>query len=382
MSDTKIVWPIGILVIVLLAYGFLRSHNASNTIKIGVIAPLTGTAAIYGEEGRNAILLAIDEINQAGGIQGKQLQAIVEDGKCDAKVALDAWQKLVSVDNAKIVLGGHCSTETLAIAPQAAGSKVLVLSDMTSATTIPSEGDWVFRNSPPNSYYAAKAAKYVYNKGFKVLASITELKDYPKGFTDDFRTAFVNTGGKIVNEQSFSSDVNDFRSLLTKLRASSFDALVVSTQGPETMGLIVKQMKEIGIQAPVVFNVAFNAKKVLTASDGYLPKSFIALTPYTDPGMPAAAKFIQGYEKKFGTGINFNLFYISATYDMVYRLKAAMESCAPNFEDTRCLGDYFAKQKTFNGASGELTFGDDHKPLSRLATVKVVDGKEVYEPIQ
>ncbi len=90
-----------------------------------------------GEQARNAVLLAESQINQSGGIDGRQLDVLVQDGGCDGTMAASAWRKLVTADGVKVVLGGNCSTETLTVAPLAAQDGVLALADLTSASTIP-----------------------------------------------------------------------------------------------------------------------------------------------------------------------------------------------------------------------------------------------------
>lgn len=381
-KSTKIITAV-VIIIILLAIGYFVSKGPSRPtstkpIKIGWIGPLTGNAAIYGEEARNASVLAVEQINKNGGIQGRLLELFIEDGKCDGRAAINAWQKIVEINQIRVVLGGHCSTETLTLAPLAGDQKVLLLANITSASQIPNEGEWVFRNSAPNSFYGSEGGKFVYYQGFKKIAIITELKDYAVGYSNDFKKSFVESGGTITLEEKFSPGTTDFRSILTKIKLSTPDILLISTQGPETMGLVVKQMRELNIEIPTVFNAAFNAKKLLELTNGYLPKTHFAIVPYAEP----KNNFLENYRTRFGRVVAFNPYYIVATYDMVFRLKEALETCGANDKDIGCLQLYFKNAKEYVGATGVIRFDEAHKPLSPLAKVTVVGGEERYELIK
>ena len=131
-----VIWVVVVLVVLWGGYSFLQSPSepvSTDPTKIGFIGPLTGDAAVYGELLRNVIQLAVNEINAAGGIGGRQIEMIYEDGKCNGKDGANAMQKLVNVDQVKIVIGGFCSSESLAAAPIAMNNKVLLFSPGSSS---------------------------------------------------------------------------------------------------------------------------------------------------------------------------------------------------------------------------------------------------------
>ncbi|MEK7650305.1 MAG: ABC transporter substrate-binding protein [Patescibacteria group bacterium] len=381
-------WIVVILVVIGLGVWVSKSGKtepapapaiSAEPIKIGVIAPLSGTAAIYGEDARNAILLAVEEINSSGGVLGRSFEMIVEDGKCDGKSAINAWQKLVNSDKVSVILGGHCSTETMTIAPQSSVDKVLVLANLTSVSNIPNEGEWVFRNSVPSSYYAQEGAKYVFGQDIKSIAVITEKKEFAVDFSENFKTAFQAAGGVVVFDESFSPGVNDFRTIVQKLKTHTFDGILIGTQGPETMGLIVKQLKELGVERPTAFNAAFSAKKIMEVTGGYLPPKHFAFGGLFDREKSVAINFLANYEAKYGRPIAFNNHLIALVYDMPFRLKAAIESCGN--QEVECLRDYFKRATTWDGVAGRIIFGSDHKPTYALALTQVIDGKETFLPM-
>ena len=273
---------IGIVVVILVVIGLIYwakqadeagTNNSTGPIKIGFMAPLSGTAAIYGEEARNMALLAEDDINASGGIKGRPLDLIIEDGKCDGKTAVNVWKKLVEIDKTNIILGGHCSSETLSIAPLAPAAKVLILANMISTSKIVNEGEWLFRHSPPNSYYARVTAEAVTADKINKVTLLTEEKEFSVDFTENFKNKFNDLGGVIATDERFIPDTKDFRTIITKIKNVPTDAILISTQGPETMGLLLKQMRELGLDKPTIFNAAFNAKKILEVT-AWNPQNF------------------------------------------------------------------------------------------------------------
>ena len=112
------------------------------SLKLDGSLPLTGPAAKY--RVHESALIAVEEINSSGGVNGKMIELIMEDGKCDGATAARAAQKLISIDKVKIILGGHCSTETLAIAPLAERNKVLLLASTSSSPAISGAGEYIF----------------------------------------------------------------------------------------------------------------------------------------------------------------------------------------------------------------------------------------------
>ena len=376
-----IIWIVVIVIIIAAAIllGDKRQGPVVNgeSIEIGAISALTGGAAIIGEQARNAIQLAQEEINKNGGIGGRKLDVIFEDGGCNGAKTASAWQKLVSIDKVKVILGGHCSTETLTLAPLAEKNGIIALANITSATIIPSEGEWLFRNSPPNDYYAQIGGKFSYEQGVKALVLLTEQKDYSIDYSKNFRDSFVASGGIIESEDSFLEDTTDFRSLLTKLKDKNFDGVLLSSQSAKTMGLIVNQMRDLGlVDKTFIFSGGFNVNTFLEATGGYAPTKAWGIAPYVDIGLPETKKFLDSYQSRFNQPITFNTFYVAASYDMVFRLKAALEQCGLDENNIDCLKKYFKDQKEWNGVSGKITFGVNTRPMVPLAQVLIIDGKE------
>ncbi|MEK7185690.1 MAG: ABC transporter substrate-binding protein, partial [Patescibacteria group bacterium] len=174
----------GIIVLVLIVWGITAFTNPSGApvsetgpIKIGFIGPLSGDAAVYGETEKNAVEIALEEINQSGELK-RRLEVIYEDGKCSGKDAVTAAQKMINIDKVSIIFGGVCSSETLGLAPVVESNKVVLFSAFSSSPLISQSGDYVFRKSPSDSDFGKADAELIASQGIKRVAMISENSDY------------------------------------------------------------------------------------------------------------------------------------------------------------------------------------------------------------
>lgn len=247
----KAIHIIGILVvlIIIVAGAVMLSKPASaESIKIGSILPLTGEAAEIGLRAQESINLALEEINAQGGINGKPLQVIFEDGKCDARAGSDAATKLINFDMVPIIIGGLCSGETLGAAPVAEQNKVVMLSPCSSAPKVSDAGDYIFRVYPSDTFQGSFGAEYVFNKGVRKVAILHTIGDWGNGIKDVFKQRFTELGGQIVAEESFEQSATDMRSQLTKIKAVNPELIYMPAYS-QGAGLILKQAKELGLNA-------------------------------------------------------------------------------------------------------------------------------------
>ncbi|MEK7185481.1 MAG: ABC transporter substrate-binding protein [Patescibacteria group bacterium] len=390
----KIVIGLVILVVIVWAVSYFKDKNSSNTgadsggvIKIGIIAPLTGTASSYGVEGKNSVVLAFDEINASGGIAGKKIEYTVEDGKCDAKASIDAWTKLVSVNKVSMVFGGHCSTETMAIAPLSARDNVPVFAVFTTTPVIPNEGEWLFRHVSTNEYYGTILAGQAFKSGHKKAAVLTEVKDFPVTYSDAFIKAYKALGGEIVLDERFDPQTKDYRTIALKLKGLNYDTLFINTQGADVAGLITNQIKELGLGKAYLYNHAFAPAKFLEITKGYMPADYIIVSPFTDPNTPKVKAFNSAYTEKFGDIYKFSTFFVTADYDLVHRVKDAADACQASVGySIDCVRDQFKAATSYAGVAGNVTVSSQYSPkgvLTPVGLLKVgVGGATTIEPVK
>ena len=238
-----------------------RTMDDMSSIKIGFIAPLTGDAASIGTPEKSAVELAISEINATGGINGRQLEAIYEDGQCAATPAASAATKLITLDKVVAIVGGICSTETAAFAPRAMQSKVVVISPCSSAPSLSKTGTYFFRDYPSDSFQGKFAAEYAYNTlGARKVAILYHQSDWGDGIKDVFKTRFTELGGQIVAEEGAPQTSRDYRTALSKIKASHPDYIYAPTY-PEGGTIVLKQARDMGISTKFLGGDAWSDTK-------------------------------------------------------------------------------------------------------------------------
>jgi branched-chain amino acid transport system substrate-binding protein len=378
MSKTTqiILWiVIAIIVIGGIWYGVSKkptNPTARGPIKIGFVGPLTGDAASYGIPIKNAITLAVEEINNAGGVNGRKIEMIYEDGKCTGKDAVNAAQKLINIDKVNIILGGMCSGELLSIAPITEPAKVLLLSPAASSPDITHAGDFIFRNNPSDADGGKALAKLIREKYTKA-AIISENTDYAQALARVFVENFRSLGGEVVAQENFDPGIKDFRTILTKIKASNPQVLLINPQTEIAGGLIVKQAREMGITLPFYGTIALAGTKAIETAGKYAEGMLVVDAPGLSESNPKAVKFLADYKAKYGTTTL--EFYLGAAYDAVYILADGISKYGT---DTEKLKNYLYSLKNYNGVIGTYGFDENGDLIGIEYTVKQIkNGKAV-----
>ena len=219
--------------------------------RIGVMESLTGAGETYGTVAWQSKQMALDEINDAGGIDGRMLELVIEDSKCNAADAITAYNKLTNVDGVKIILGTSCSGAMLGVAPLAEADGVVLFSGLASNPDIANAGDYIFRTQISDIEVGINTGNTLWADGIRRLATITEETDYAEGVRRTSVEQFEKNGGQVVASERFATDVTDFRTQLTKLFAANPDALHIAPQSEFSAGAIIKQARELGYEGPI-----------------------------------------------------------------------------------------------------------------------------------
>lgn len=343
---TKIILGIVVLVVVIILIAVFYKPAPKGTIKVGVLTALTGNMAEYGNNIKNGIDLAVEEINNEVSNR-KKIELVYEDSKCDPKEAVSGFSKLVDIQGVNIVLGTVCSGETLAIAPLANEKKILVISTGASSPKISEAGDYIFRIYPSDDYEAGIAADIISNKLNKKDVSIIYLNnDYGSALKDVFKKKFIAMGGKILNEESYIQNDKDFRTQLTKIKNKNPELIYIIGY-PIEGGLLIKQIKELGIGALIFGSSGLKANDFINKGGGAVEGVILAAPKEVFGGK--RDEFVKDYENKFHLkpGLASDM-----AYDSVYILKEAL-SGAKNIEEIK---NNLYEIKEFNGTSGKFGF--------------------------
>ena len=364
----------GIIVILALTYleiNALVVEDTKESIKIGFIGAMSGGSAKYGAY--EAVKLAQDEINAKGGIGGKRLDIVYEDGKCDSKEASTAANKLINIDKVKIILGGHCTPESLVIAPLAEKNKVIMLASITSNPKLTTAGDYIFRTTPISTVQSPIIADLLYNKLKKRnLAIIYEQTDYAKPIAEKLKQEFENKGGLVFVFESYSPGTIDFRTIILKAKDSNADSLFISAQNPDSALNIMKQIKEQGINIQLAGNEGASGQVIIDKIPD-LYEGFIAAMPAYDEKNKETEKFIKAYQEKYGQKPPFGI-NTAESYDAVYIVSNCLEKFGENIDKIKqCLYGI----KDFDGASGIVTIDDNGDAIKEYNARIVKNGSFV-----
>ena len=339
----------------------IKEKQVNTPIKVGVVLPLTGQVADLGLSAKAAIEMAVEEIHAEGGVNGRPIQLIFEDGMCDPKTASNAGNKLINADKVKYIIGGFCSAETSAFVPVSNEQHVLQISPTSSAPALSQAGPWFFRVYPSDAYQGVFGAEYAYNKmGARKAGVIYVLDDWGTGIKDTFVKRFKELGGEVVAVEGINKDDNDARTQLTKLKSAGADFIYMPTFAGNAAA-VLKQRKELGWNVKVLGgDGAIDETVVKIAGDA--SEGFMASGVDTNPSAEVKQKFKQrtGYDFKLGSDHG---------YDALKILVHVMKKVGADDNDKvrREL-----EKTTYNGITGTIKFDENGDVVGAKYKLRVV----------
>jgi len=353
---------LSVLLLLTIFIGCTKSDVKPETIKIGFIGPLTGDVSFLGDIDKSATEIAVEEINANGGVLDKRLRIIYEDGKCTGSGGLSAANKLVNIDDVKILLVS-CGQEVLTVSPVAENKEVILFATYATHPDISKLGDFVFRNSYSDADIAEIASNTIIQK-YKRIGLISEQTDYTKGLADAFKAKFEEVGGEIV-EESFASGTTDFRGQLLKLK--DLDAIFINPSGLAQGELILKQLGELGYAKSLYGNYFGGSNQIQQLSESQ------GMIFFSDPSVAENLKkqaYFDKYEAKTGKLPDLT-FPAAARYDAVHILADAITFCKE--VNSECVRDYLYDLKKYSGVLGTYGF-DENGDLSGIApSVSIIE---------
>ncbi len=276
--------------------------QAAAPIKIGVAEALSGGAAQYGVSIRNGFQMAADEINAAGGVNGSQIQLVIEDEQGKKDEAINAFKKLIFQDKALMLFGPTLSNSAQAADPIAQAAKVVVFGTSNTADGITTIGDHVFRNSVTEAdvlpVTLRVATKTAHIKKVAVLYGNDDV--FTKSGYDNFKKALDDQKMPVTTTETFAKGDVDFKAQLTKIKATNPDALVLSALIAEGAPIMV-QARQLGLNVPVIGGNGMNSVKVFDLAKGASDGLWVGSPWSIENRTPQNNSFIIAYTKKYST---------------------------------------------------------------------------------
>ncbi len=272
----------------------------ADSIKIGFNAPLTGFAAADGNSARVGAELAVEQVNSAGGIGGKQLELVIYDDQASPKESAPLAVKLITQDNVAAGISGSYSGATRAAATIYQENSVPYISAYAVHPDITRAGDYVFRTSFVGEVQGRAGAKLIGEMmGHKRVVMITLNNDFGKSLANGFKEKAADFGIEIVNEYEYSIKDREFGAIVSKTKSDEPDAIYASgyffTAGP-----LVRQLRAAGIEVPVIGQEGYDSQKFIEIAGPDAEGVIITTSLDRDSADAVTQDFISGFEAKAG----------------------------------------------------------------------------------
>jgi len=350
----------------LLAAGLACAQAAD--IRIGAAQALTGGAAQYGNNIRNGLQLALDEINAAGGVNGNKLVLLIEDEQTKKEEAINVFRKLIFKDKVLMVFGPTLSNGALAAHPIAQGAKTVALATSNTIDGITDPGNYIFRTSVTEAAVIPTTVKVAHEKlGLKKVAVMYGNNDaLSKGGYDVFKKALQDQHIEVTATETFATGDVDFKAQLTKIKGTNPDAVVLSALIAEA-GPIVAQARQLGLTMPFVGGNGLNNPKLFELAPGAASDNIWVGGPWSlDNAAAENTKFIAAYKARYNTNPDQ---FAAQAYDAMYIAAAALKNVRFTGDlaaDRAALRDALAAVQ-WTGATGHFKFVQIKNKAGQLA---------------
>ncbi|MFD3260394.1 ABC transporter substrate-binding protein [Paenibacillus lentus] len=342
------------------------SQVKSDTIRIGLAAPISGTQAQYGQAFKNGAELAAAQINEAGGIDGKQVEIVVQDDKGDSNEAVNVANKFVSDKNILAVVGHFNSSATLATAPVYNKNKIVEISPSSSAPGVTDAGEYTFRVITTDAFQADYLADWSKELGYSKVALIYEQSDFCLGLLDVYQKSAPDNNIEVVAAEAYNPGDKDFSTILTKIKDKQPEAIFIGGFYNEA-ALISQQAKKLNLSVDFIGVDSLYSEALLELGgesvEGFKLIGFF----YPDGDNEEAAKFAADYEAAYSSKPDTYAAYSYVAASVV--IKAIKEKGA----DRESIKTYLETLKDYKGATGVLSF-DENGDVETIPSKLTIQG--------
>ena len=341
------------VVVGLAIFGFSAGAAFGEAV-VGAVTPLSGKLSVYGEGFQKAMLLALEEVNAAGGIKGTPMEIKYEDNTSTAQGSVSAIQKLITVSKVPVIFGPAASSNFLAVCPIAQDNKAVLIGAESAAAAITKCGSYVFRVFPSDQLQGKGVAQLATSLGYDQVALTYINNDWGVGLADVFKDVFTKAGGKIADEFAHDEGKADYRSEILRLKKAGVKAVVNLTYIKEGATML-KQAFETGVSVQWLMGSASKSPKLVELA-GKAAEGVIGTYPTFSQETPEYKAYKQAWEKKY-PGEKLPIFG-EYNYDMVKLTAKAMNLAGELTADA--IRDALMKaSKGFIGVTGDKAFDEN-----------------------
>jgi branched-chain amino acid transport system substrate-binding protein len=346
------------------------SGSGSDKVRIGVFMSLTGDTANFGISSTNGIKMAADEVNAAGGINGKQVELLIEDDRSDASEAATIVTKFVTQNQVHAILGEVASSRSIAAAPIAQNAKVPMLTPSSTNPEVTKKGDYIFRSCFIDPVQGAAIAQF----GAKTLNAkrgalmVDRKNDYSTGLEKVISEVFTRLGGQIVVTQSYQAGDQDFNAQITSIKGANPDVIFVPGYYGD-VGLFAKQARDKGITVPLLGGDGWDSPSLYQIGGTALNGCYFSNHYSPDDADPIVQKFVSDYKSRYGSVPD----ALAATaYDAARIMFDAIKRA--NSLEGPAIRNALAATKEFPGVTGKVTFNENRDAVKPIVMIKIQEG--------
>jgi len=347
-------------------------------VKIGVVLPLTGNIAAFGQTSKNGLEIAYANKNKLS--NGDTVKLVYVDDRGDKVEAATAVKRLLDKDKVSVILGEVASSNSMAMAPVAEKAKTPMITHASTNPRVTKGKKYVTRACFIDPFQGAVMAKYALDNGLKKAVVVTDAKqDYSVGLSKAFKKAYEAGGGKIVKTVLINSGDKDFNAQVATIKQANPDIIAFTGYYPEA-ALMVKQARDMGIKTPFIGADGVGFPELVKiggkAAEGFM---------YTDHFNEAAAKspeakaYVDAFHKKYNKPADSMGALAADAYGMILQ---AMENCikaGKASDDKECINTNLRNTKGYKGITGEITINKDGNAVKSAVVNAVKDGKFTYK---
>ncbi|MGI9067282.1 MAG: ABC transporter substrate-binding protein [Pyrinomonadaceae bacterium] len=347
-----------------------------STIQIGFFGDLSGPTFNFGQSAMNGVLMAADEINQAGGINGRRLDIVMEDDKGSPELAAQVIGKLIERDKVIAIIGAGASGNSLAAAPKAQSAHIPLIAPSSTNPAVTQAGDYIFRACFIDAFQGEVMAKFAANTlmAKKAAIMVDFNSPYSRGLTEFFEFSFAKLDGQIVIKQSYSQGDADYRGQLSAIKAASPDVVYIPGYYGD-VAIIARQARQLGLPVPLLGADGWDAPELWELRGDALNGCYISNHYSVDDPSENIQRFARDYRRRFS-----NLppdAHAALAYDALRFLAEAIRKAGTT--EGQKLRDALAETKNFQGVTGIISMDRDRNAVKPAVILKLEDGRYIYQ---
>lgn len=358
------------LISLLLVSGCVKEQQVSEeTIMVGAILPLSGNNAYIGQDMRQGIDLAVEEINSRGGIGNKQLMVIYEDSQGDPKIGISAFNKLKQIQSVDLFVT-TLSGVTLALAPLAEESRSPMFT-IAVAPSILDAGEYIFINNFNGEQELGVLADFIESRfGYQQLAIIAENTEFSVQYKDVLEREWQKRNRIVTESQLFESSATDFKTQLLKIKDSNPEAVYIVAYAPNITRILV-QARELGIEKQMFTYWGAQEKSLIENARNAAEELIFPSSPFSKE---TASQFFNKYEAKYGKEPHYRA---GLAYDIIGMFADAVQKCGSKTADTECIKGEIYEIKNYPGVTGETSITKEGGTTKEIVIWQVKNGEFV-----